>query len=663
MYEIVFEKPSGEITHDRTKKITPPKFPFDAKFQAKKNATRRQLLAAWITSPDNRYFARSYVNRLWAYLLGVGIMEPIDDLRAGNPPTNPQLLNHLAKEFIDSKFDVRKTMKAICKSRTYQLSYRDNTWNEDDKINFSHRIPQRLKAEVLFDAVHRATGSQVRIPGLPAGARAALIPDSGVKVPGGFLITFGRPARESACECERSNDINLGPVMALISGPTIANAIADGNNALGKMVKEIKDDKQLVNALYLRILNRPATEKEIATAVEQAKLIESDHAAIVTITAKMEAKFAKELKQKNDARNAAMAKAKADLGNYRKQIAPKRAAMGKQRQTNITSADKALKAYDAAYPQQIARLEADFKKGAAWVTINPKTMKSTNGAKLTKEKDGSILVTGKEGKTVYELIADVGVANITGVRIEALADKRVAGGGPGRGNGNFVLSEFEVHLATKKAPAKFAKVQLQNAKTDFSQKGFNIKTVIDGKAIGGNNGWAIHPQQKKNHVALFETKTNTGDASGSILKFVLNQQYDGKHALGKFRISITNSPRPLKLGGPPANIAAIFKVQPAKRNKKQQADVTKFFRSNDGKLKQLQTTLNNAKKPLPQDAGEKQRIDTLAKASVAIPIDPDLVEVRRIAQVSDQQSKNPRLTFAQDLTWVLINSPAFLFNR
>ena len=664
LYEIVYDKPNGEIKHDRTSKVTPPQFPFEAKFEAKEKETRRQQLAKWITSPDNPYFARSYVNRLWGYLNGTGIMEPIDDLRAGNPPTNPELLAHLTDEFVKSKFNVQHMMKMICKSRTYQLSFRSNKWNEDDKINFSHRIPKRLGAEVLFDTVHEVTGSMLRIPGVAAGTRAAAIPDSGVTVPGGFLGTFGRPARESACECERSNDVNLGPVMALISGPTIANAIADGGNALVKLTQSTKTDEELINEIYLRILNRPATKREIEVAINESKKIEQDNATIAAAHQKMEAKFAEELKAMNAARDAAIAKAKGDLEAYRKQIAPKRAQLEKQRQARITAADAALKAYDKDYAAKAAAIEESYKKGSTWVTINPKSMKSTNRAKLAKEKDGSILVTGREGKTVYELIADVDVANITGIRLEAIADKRVTGGGPGRGNGNFVLTEFEVHLAKKEDPAKFAKLSLANAKADFSQASYDVKTAIDGKVAPNANGWAIAPQQKKNHVAVFETKTNAGSPSGSVLKFVMNQQYqDGKHSLGRFRLSITNSPRPIDLNGPPKNIAAIMAIDAAKRNDKQKAELLKFIRTNDGKLKELQSALASAKQPVSKDPGEAQREATLAEASKPVPIDSDLLELRRIANLSDQQLKNRKLTLAQDLAWVLINSPAFLFNH
>jgi hypothetical protein len=293
-------------------------------------------------------------------------------------------------------------------------------------------------------------------------------------------------------------------------------------------------------------------------------------------------------------------------------------------------------------------------------------MKSTNGAKMTLEKDGAIFVSDATGKTIYEIVADTSAANITGVRLELLADKRLPKNGPGRGqgNGNYVLGEFEVHGAPQDKPDQLKKVTLQNAKADFSQQGYDVKTAIDGKVAGASNGWASAPKLGVNRTAVFETKTNAGGKAGSTLKFVMNQPFkDGKHFIGRFRISVTSQPRPLSLGGPPANIAAIIKIDPAKRNQKQQAELLKLVRSSDAKLKQLQAAIASAKKPLPADPGEKQRAGALTKASVPLPVDPELTKLRRIAQISGQQTKNKRLTLAQDLTWVLINHPAFLFNH
>ncbi len=820
LYEIVYEKPNGEITHDRTKKVTPPQFPFEAKFEAKEKETRRQQLAKWITSPDNDYFARSYVNRLWGYLNGVGIMEPIDDLRAGNPPTNPELLAHLTDEFVNSKFNVQHMMKMICKSRTYQLSFRTNKWNEDDKLNFSHRVPKRLNAEVLFDAVHRVTGSTLRIPGVPAGTRAAAIPDSGVKVPGGFLGTFGRPARESACECERSNDVNLGPVMALISGPTIANAIADGGNALVKLAKETKTDEQMINEIYLRILNRPATEREIKVALAEAKGIEQDHAIIAASLAKMEATFADELTKKNAARDAVIAKAKADLNTYRQQIAPQRKKMEDARQSRIAKLTAELKQAEQGLPQRLAQWEKQRAQGITWAVLEPTSMKSTNNAKLVKEKDGSIFVTGPNGKTVTEFIAKTEMKNITGLRLELLADKRLPMNGPGRAqNGNFVLGELEVFAAPLEQAGNakaFRKLTLQNPQADFAQQSYPIAAVLDGKLAASGNGWATAPQTGKSRTATFEFKENVAVSEGGVaLKFVMNQPFqDGKHTIGKFRLSVTNAARPITLDsvgpqlsewhyvGPfkggdmnalfnrkfdpekkvdlkasyvngtlkwvkkpewkdavvhnvfpvensanyiyrtikvpaatkaplslgsddgikvfvngkqvlannvgrgaapdqekitidlnagvnhvlikvvngvgsggfyfrsdlkgvsiPGNVLAALDVPADKRNKQQQAAVMKFYRGVDPLIPSINTRLAAAKKPLPKDAGETQREMSLTNASKPVPIDPDLLELRRIANLSSQQAKNRRLTLAQDLAWVLINSPAFLFNH
>jgi hypothetical protein len=150
------------MTHLRTNKVAEPTFPYEAKTNTD---GRRAQLATWMTSADNRYFASSYVNRLWGYLLGAGIIEPLDDIRAGNPPTNPELLEHLTKEFIESGFNVRHVLTLIAKSRTYQLALATNRWNEDDKTNYSHALARRLPAEVLYDAVLQ---SPVPAPSSPA---------------------------------------------------------------------------------------------------------------------------------------------------------------------------------------------------------------------------------------------------------------------------------------------------------------------------------------------------------------------------------------------------------------------------------------------------------------------------------------------------------------
>lgn len=260
LVEIIYDRPNGSIKHERTGETAAPHFPYFHADQPDGPSTLRRQLAHWITSPENPYFARSYVNRLWGYLFGRGIIDPIDDIRAGNPPTNPALLDALTREFVDSGFDVQHLLRLLCTSRTYQHGFQTNRWNEDDRINYSHALPRRLPAEVLFDAVHRATGSTPRLPGMPPGFRAAQITDSGIAVP--FLDDFGRPPRESSCECERSGGMMLGPVMKLVNGPTIAKAIADPNNALKQLAESEHSDERLADEMFLRFLSRFPTDEE-----------------------------------------------------------------------------------------------------------------------------------------------------------------------------------------------------------------------------------------------------------------------------------------------------------------------------------------------------------------------------------------------------------------
>ncbi len=169
LVEIIADKNAGEEVHIRTGQVAPPTFPYLHKDLAPSTASRREQLAHWIASKDNPYFARSYVNRLWSYLLGKGIIEPVDDIRAGNPPTNPALLDALTDDLVKSGFNVRHMLRTICKSRVYQQSVQTNTYNRDDEINYSHALVRRLPAEVLYDAIHRASGSLTRLPGLPPG--------------------------------------------------------------------------------------------------------------------------------------------------------------------------------------------------------------------------------------------------------------------------------------------------------------------------------------------------------------------------------------------------------------------------------------------------------------------------------------------------------------
>ncbi len=274
--EVIFDtRGSGEVMHPTSGQPVAPSFPYQHPGSIADDASRREQFAQWVTSPENPYFAKSYVNRLWAYLLGVGLIEPIDDIRAGNPPSNPALLERLTEEFVSSGFDVRHMIRLICKSRVYGHALETNRWNDDDETNYSHALARRLPAETLYDAIQRVTGAVSHLPGVPVGYRATQLPDSQVNLPGGFLDLFGRPPRESACECERSSGVVLGQALNLVNGPTIAEAIAAPGNRIEQLVATQADDDALVGELFMAILARPARPDELSTGVEAVRQAES----------------------------------------------------------------------------------------------------------------------------------------------------------------------------------------------------------------------------------------------------------------------------------------------------------------------------------------------------------------------------------------------------
>ncbi len=253
-----------DIKHPSTGETISAAFPFSSDLD-KKNPDLRIRLADWLTSPKNPYFAKSIVNRYWSYLHGAGIIDPVDDIRASNPPSNPPLLDELTRRFIANGFDLKRLVREMARSETYQRTFRPNKWNDDDSLNFSHASPRRLTAEQLFDALHVATGAPCRIPGVPVGFRASQIPDPKVKI--GFLDMFGRPPRESPCECERSSDVSLSQTLNMINGPTVSEAIIHPEGRVAKLIAAKADDKAIVGNVYLAVICRPPTEAELKQGV------------------------------------------------------------------------------------------------------------------------------------------------------------------------------------------------------------------------------------------------------------------------------------------------------------------------------------------------------------------------------------------------------------
>lgn len=526
LVEVIFDAPSGEITHERTGRVAPPAFPYLHNDLAPSTAARRAQLARWIASKENAYFAKSYVNRVWGYLLGVGLIEPIDDIRAGNPPTNPELLDALTNDFVNSGFDVQHLYRTICKSRTYQHSFRTNPFNADDEINYSHAIPRRLPAEVLYDAIHAAAGSKPRIAGVPAGLRAAELPDAGATDP--FLEDFGRPVRESACECERSSGMVLGPIMKLINGPTISDALTDPNGALAQLIAAEPDDRKVIEQIFLRFLARRPTDREVEIALE------------------------------------AIANAGEDVAELKNELA----------------------AYEARLDEKQIAWESTLPGAIEWQNVEILEVQSAAGATFKKLDDGSLLAEGPRNKDLYTVKFRTKLPNITGLRLEVLPDDSLPHRGPGRADdGNFVLNSLRAFIASESDPAQTRPVEFTESTGDYSQPDYPVSSLVSPIP---QSGWAVAPQFGRPHFAIIGCKTPVGDASGTIWTVHLDQQFPSdQHSIGRFRFTVTTAPGTIRHFELPPAIEAIVKTPRDQRTAEQRAQLAEFFRKDDAEYLQL----------------------------------------------------------------------------
>ncbi|MDA7979139.1 MAG: DUF1549 domain-containing protein [Pirellulales bacterium] len=255
---IVFNRGGGEVNHPVGNRRMAPKF-LGGETPNVKGKDRRAVLATWLASDDNPYFARNLSNIVWAHFFGRGIINEVDDVRVSNPAVNPELLDELARRFSDYRYDFRQMVRDICNSRTYQLSTATNETNIADNTNFSHGSLRRLRAEVLLDCISQVTETPNKFRGLPRGASAIQIADGNTSTY--FLTTFGRAKRETVCSCEVKMEPNLSQALHLLNGDSVHNRIRQG-----KLIKRRLDEgvspKDLIRELYIRCLTREPTEAE-----------------------------------------------------------------------------------------------------------------------------------------------------------------------------------------------------------------------------------------------------------------------------------------------------------------------------------------------------------------------------------------------------------------
>ena len=258
---IVFNSGGGEVRHPVGGRVMPPKFlGGDTPDVAGKD--RREVMAMWLASPQNPYFATNFANRVWAHFFGIGIIEAVDDVRISNPATNPELLDELAKRFTASNYDFKQLVRDICRSKTYQRSTERNESNKTDDKNFAHANLRRIRAESLLDCISQVTDTKEKFRGLPLGARAVQIADGQTSTY--FLTTFGRATRDTVCSCEVKMEPTLSQALHLLNGDTTNARILQGK-VVDKYLEAKLEPMQIVEKLYIACLSRKPTEAEIAS--------------------------------------------------------------------------------------------------------------------------------------------------------------------------------------------------------------------------------------------------------------------------------------------------------------------------------------------------------------------------------------------------------------
>ena len=254
----------GTVAHPQTKEIVSPRVLLGESFDAALETDPRQRLADWLAAPENPFVARALVNRVWAELMGRGLIEPIDDVRDTNPATNEPLLDALARDFVKHGYDVRRLIRTVATAKVYGLSSQPNADNVRDTQNYSRAYRKRLSAEVLLDAVSDVTGDPESFGGMPPGTRAVQLWDH--RLPSAFLDTFGRPQRKTVCQCERQGDTTLGQVLHLMNAPPVNDKISAPEGRVAQLIASERSPDAIIDELYLSAFGRLPREEERTAA-------------------------------------------------------------------------------------------------------------------------------------------------------------------------------------------------------------------------------------------------------------------------------------------------------------------------------------------------------------------------------------------------------------
>jgi hypothetical protein len=263
--EVIYSSRTGTVTHPKSGKAMQARGLGDPVATMTSTDDPRRKLSDWLSNPANPYFARALVNRYWAHFFGRGIVEPLDDMRVTNPPTNPELLDAVSDAFVKSGYDLKGLVRMIAKSQIYGLSSIPNETNATDKQSFARHYPRRVGAEVLLDAISQMTASPTAFAGLPPGTRAIDLPDEAIV--SGFLDAFGRPKRDTACECERVSDASLGQSLMMLNSADVQAKLGAAGGRAELLAKDPRPDEVKLVELFWDAFSRPPSSSETAAAV------------------------------------------------------------------------------------------------------------------------------------------------------------------------------------------------------------------------------------------------------------------------------------------------------------------------------------------------------------------------------------------------------------
>lgn len=267
---VIYVKSTGSVTNKRTNRPAVPTPLEGQPVDIPPEEDPRHTFVNWLTDTKNPFFARAVANRYWAHFFGRGIVDPLDDMRVTNPPSNPELLDALAQELVNNNYSLKSLIKTICKSRTYQLSSTPNEYNVTDKQSFARFYPRRLSAEVVYDAVNRVTNSPANFQGLPGDRlsphRAIMLPDESFA--SYFLDVFGRPQRISACECERVNDASLAMSLHMINSEEVQGKLSRSGGRCDMLAKDPRPEAEKVEELFLWAIARKPNPEQLQTALD-----------------------------------------------------------------------------------------------------------------------------------------------------------------------------------------------------------------------------------------------------------------------------------------------------------------------------------------------------------------------------------------------------------